>query len=79
MYISLCGHMFLFFLHIITLSSFRALIRKAVWNRYIGPGGGTRHLHQIFNTNGGEIGLTVYSKDICAVFGKIPPLSVQIK
>ena len=53
------------------------MIRKAVWNRYIGPGGGTRHLHQIFN--GGEIGLTVYSKDICAVFGKTPPLSVQLK
>lgn len=54
-----------------------AMIRKAVWNRYIGPGGGTRHLHQ--NLFGGEIGLTVYSKDICAVFGRIPPLSVQIK
>ena len=53
------------------------MIRKAVWNRYIGPGGGTRHLHQ--NFNGGETGLTVYSKDICAVFGKTPPLSVQIK
>ena len=53
------------------------MIRKAVWNRYIGPGGGTQHLHQIFY--GGEIGLTVYSKDICAVFGGIPPLSVQLK
>ncbi len=28
---------------------------------------------------GGELGLTTYNKDIFAVPGEIPPLSVQIK
>ncbi len=51
---------------------------EALWNRDFGPEGSTRHLHQFYVYTG----VKQVWRDLVkagAVFGEIPPLSVQIQ